>query len=136
MVLTYAPFLKKMASIFKIDPNAMNFTKLCSLYDTIRVDIYLGRPLPSEFTKEDQANIEHLYYWYQHFTHSFDLSRAFATFALNQVVGSFNKKVKNESADSKWTTISTFEGDLISVMNNLNISSASCIEELYRKGST
>lgn len=46
MVLTYAPFLKKMASIFKIDPTAMNFTKLCSLYDTIRVDIFLGRPLP------------------------------------------------------------------------------------------
>ena len=51
-------------------------------------------------------------------------------------MGSFNKKVKNESMDSKWTTISTFEGDLISVMNNLNISSASCIEEMYRKGST
>ena len=29
----------------------MNFSKLCSLYDTIRVDTYLGRSLPEEFTK-------------------------------------------------------------------------------------
>jgi len=51
MVLTYKPFLRKMATTFKIDESVMNFTKLASLYDTIRVDRYLGRPLPESFTQ-------------------------------------------------------------------------------------
>lgn len=46
MVLTYTPFLKKIATIFNIDSNSINFTKIANLYDTIRVDRYLGRPLP------------------------------------------------------------------------------------------
>ena len=86
----------------------MNFSKLCSLYDTIRVDIYLGRTLPEDFTKEDQKNIEHLYYWYNHFIHSFNLSQAFSTFTLNKVVGNFNQKIKNVTTPQKWATVSTF----------------------------
>ena len=43
MELTYTPFLKKMASLFKIEQSTMNFTKLSFLYDTVRVDRYLGR---------------------------------------------------------------------------------------------
>ena len=80
--------------------------------------------------------MEHLYYWYRHIIHSFDLSRAFSTFTLNQVMSNFDNKIKNVNSDSKIVTVSTFEGDLISIMNNLNISSATCIEEVYRKGST
>lgn len=43
MILTYTPFLKKMGNIFKIDSASMNFTKLASLFDTVRVDMYMGR---------------------------------------------------------------------------------------------
>ncbi len=53
MVLTYNPFLKKMANTFKIDPVSMNFTKLASLYDTLQVDRYLGRQLPTDFSQPD-----------------------------------------------------------------------------------
>jgi len=81
-------------------------------------------------------NIEHLYYWHHHFIKIFNLSKAFSTFTFNQVMSHFDEKVKTPSSKNKWVTISTFEGDLISVMNNLNISSANCIEEQYRKGST
>jgi hypothetical protein len=60
MVLTYTPFLKKIANSFKIDPLSMNFTKLAALYDTIAVDRYLGRPLPTELTPADLTNLQHL----------------------------------------------------------------------------
>lgn len=46
MVITYTPFLKKMATLFKIDQSLMNFTKIAQLYDTINVDRYLNRLLP------------------------------------------------------------------------------------------
>lgn len=57
MVLTYTPFLKKIANTFKIDPASMNFTNLASLYDTVRVDRYLGRKLPVGFSSDDLENM-------------------------------------------------------------------------------
>jgi hypothetical protein len=57
MILTYTPFLKKIANTFKIDPASMNFTKLASLYDTVRVDKYLGRKLPADFSSADLENM-------------------------------------------------------------------------------
>jgi hypothetical protein len=57
MVLTYTPFLKKMASTFNIETSSMNFTKLSALYDTVRSDKYLGRKLPTSLTQQDFANL-------------------------------------------------------------------------------
>jgi len=58
--MTYTPFLKKMATMFGADPLGMNFTKLTALYDTVSVDRYLGRSLPTEFTTADLTNLQHL----------------------------------------------------------------------------
>lgn len=128
MILTYTPFLKRVAGIFKIDPNSMNFTKIVSLYDTIRADRYLGRPLPSEFSQSDLANIEHLYNWYNHFIYNFNLAKAHNTFTFNQIIQLFDNKIKNKTSNLKWLTISAEEANIITAQNALNISSARCIE--------
>lgn len=47
MAITYRPFLRKLGQTFNIDVAAMNFSKVSSLYDTLTVDRYLGRPLPN-----------------------------------------------------------------------------------------
>lgn len=57
MVLTYTPFLKKAATAFGMDSSSMNFTKLAALYDSLNVDKYLGKSLPSGFKEEDWANL-------------------------------------------------------------------------------
>ena len=81
--------------------------------------------------------MEHLYNWYNHFTTSFNLSRAYSTFKINKIVQNFDAILKNPSASSlKWTTLSVDLKDVVALRNDLNISSAHCIEELYRKGST
>jgi hypothetical protein len=46
MNITYYPFLKKLSSVFNIPINSMNFSRVSSLYDTLTVDKYLGRPMP------------------------------------------------------------------------------------------
>lgn len=51
MVLTYTPFLKRMASAFSIDTATMNFAKLTALFDTIIVDKYLGKAVPSQISQ-------------------------------------------------------------------------------------
>lgn len=60
--MTYRPFLKKMISMFNLSSNA-TFQTTNDLYDSLVVDRYLGRPLPSNFTMDDFNNIEHLYNW-------------------------------------------------------------------------
>lgn len=128
MVLTYTPFLKKMASTFGIEASSMNFTKLSALYDTVRSDKFLGRKLPASFTQEDLNNLEHLYNWHKHFTYTFDLAKAYNTYKFNEVLSVFDSKVKNPNSLGKWVTISANEIDIIAAQNGLKISSAACIE--------
>ena len=47
MNITYFPFFRKISSVFNISLNSMNFSKISSLYDTLTVDRYLGRPFPA-----------------------------------------------------------------------------------------
>lgn len=137
MVLTYTPFLRKAATAFGLDSNSMNFTKVAALYDTVNVNRYLGKPLPSGFTQDDFNNLQHLYNWYTHFTRSFSLSKAYNTRKINKVMGTFDERVKNITGYSlKWSTISVDSLDIVALQNDLNISSALCIEEIYRRGST
>jgi hypothetical protein len=129
MVLTYTPFLKRMATAFSIDAATMNFTKLSALFDTINVDKYLGKPLPSQITQDDYKNGMHLYFWYHQFTKSFNLSKAFATRPIRKVMESFDNRVKNiAGAGVKWSTIVLDEAHIVSLRNGLNFSSAQCIE--------
>jgi hypothetical protein len=106
MVLTYTPFLKRMATAFSIDTASMNLTKLAALFDTINVDKYLGKTLPSQISQEDFKNGMHLYYWYQQFTRSFNLSKAYSTRPIRKVLESFDNRVKSiAAAGVKWSTI-------------------------------
>jgi len=51
MNITYYPFLKRMAQVFNVSQNQMNFQVIQYLYDTLTVDKSLGRPMPaSNFT--------------------------------------------------------------------------------------
>jgi hypothetical protein len=137
MVLTYTPFLRKTANAFGLDANSMNFTKVAALFDTINVDRYLGKSLPSGFTKDDLSNLEHLFNWYTRFTRSFNLSKALNSRKLSKTLEIFDNRVKSPSGVSlKWTTLSVDSLDIAALQNDLNISSAQCIEEVYRKGST
>ena len=46
MNITYSQFIKKIISVFNLNSNA-TFQTLSSLFDTLVVDKYLGRSLPS-----------------------------------------------------------------------------------------
>ena len=46
---TYGPFLQKMGTMFNL--TNMTIPVASSLFGTLTADIYLGRPLPKDFTK-------------------------------------------------------------------------------------
>lgn len=129
MNLTYYPFLKKMGGVFNITPSQMNFSKISSLYDTLTVDKYLGRPMPKEnFTEDDYLNMRHLHYWYNFFKVSFNLSKAINTGKIVKIITDFDDRIKNvKNKTLKWTFISAHDTEATTLMSDLNISSAQCI---------
>jgi hypothetical protein len=136
MVLTYTPFLRKIGQTFGIEPSAMNFSKISSLYDTLTVDKYLARPMPKDFTDDDYLNMRHLHYWLNYFKISFNLSKAINTGKLNRIMQDFDGRIASNSQPLKWTFLSAHDTDISGMLLDLNVSSASCVEELYRKGKT
>lgn len=115
----------------------LNFSSILNLYDTLLVDRYLGRTLPSDFTEEDFDNLKHLTYWYSYFAISFNLSKAFNTPILQRVLEDFDDRISHVSTKTlKWTAMSAHDTNLFALTSDLNISSSECIEELYRRGST
>ncbi len=86
MNATSYPFFKKMSQMFNINLSIMNFSRISSLYDTLTVDKYLGRPLPDDFTDADYLNQRHLHYWYNYFKINFNLTKAVNTGKLKKVM--------------------------------------------------
>ncbi len=86
MNLTYWPFMKKMAIIFDLDINSMNFTMLTNIYDTLIVDKNLGRAIPKDLTDSDFVNLKHLNDWYYHFGNSHNLSKMYNTYKFNKII--------------------------------------------------
>ena len=137
MALTYAPFLRRMGQTFEIEPTAMNFSKISSLYDTLTVDRYLGRPLPEKITEDDYLNMRHLHYWFNYFKINFNLTKAVNTGKLKRIIQDFDGRINNITGQVlKWTFLSAHDTDISGMLLDLNVSSSQCVQELYRRGKT
>lgn len=128
MTLTYAPFLRRMGQTFAIEPTSMNFSKISSLYDTLTVDRYLGRPLPQNITEDDYLNMRHLHYWFNYFKINFNLTKAINTGKLKRVLEDFDGRINNITGQVlKWTFLSAHDTDISGMLLDLNVSSAQCV---------
>lgn len=135
MNLTYWPFIQRMGKMFNISGN-VTLATLSTLNSDLECDRYLGRPLPSEFTEEDNKNLKHIDSWYKQLTFVKDLAKAVNRDRLVKILSVFDGRIKNEGQALKWTFLSGHDLDMVPIYNDLNLSSSSCIEELYRKGKT
>lgn len=137
MNITYFPFMKKMSAMYNISLESMNFSKLSSLFDTLTVDKFLGRPLPSDMLDSDYTNLQHLHEWFNAFKISQNLSKALNSVKFQKVLSEFDSRIRNpDTYPRRWTFLSAHDTDIAAAHVDLNISSAHCIEDLYRKGST
>jgi hypothetical protein len=95
MNLTYYPFLKKMTQIFfKNQTQTISIAQSVDLFDTLHVDHYLGKPLPSSITQSDYDNLQHLNSWYYTFIMSKNLSHLVNTYKLKKVINECENRVR------------------------------------------
>lgn len=133
--MTYYPFVRRMANMFNISGN-VTLSTLSSLNSDLECDRYLGRPLPSDFTAEDEKNLKHIDSWYKQLTFVKDLAKAVNKNRLVKIINMFDSRLKSPNQTLKWTFLSGHDLDIVPLFNDLNLSSSQCIEELYRKGQT
>lgn len=74
MLMTYRPFFDKMAPMFNFSSSSADLYTMLRVYDAVNVDRYLGRPLPPNFTPEDEENVHHLANWYYLLYHMDEVS--------------------------------------------------------------
>ena len=124
-----------MAEIFNF--TTLNISALDELHDVIVVDKYLGNPMPANFTENDYQNLKHIAMWYDIFLVNFDLARAYDTYVIRRILDDFDDRIKNLNSKAlKWTALSVHDSNINALLNYLNISSSSCMEDLYRKNKT
>lgn len=134
--MTYYPFFKKMIQFFNMSQNS-TIQSLSSLYDTLIVDKYMGRPLPNGFTNDDLDNLEHIHDWLNNLKYSGTVSRVINSRKYAKILNEFDNRIKNLAGyPLKWTFLSAHDTDVLPAQSDLNFSSFQCVEEVYRKGKT
>jgi hypothetical protein len=137
MNATYYSFFKKLAPLFNFSLSTANFYTMLRVWDVVNVDNFLGRPLPSGFTSQDEANVLHLANWYFAMTHQNNVSLMYTSGKLQRLFTVFENRMRSvDTYPLKWTFLSCHDSDLFSMQTALNLTSFSCIEALYRNGST
>lgn len=112
MNMTYYPFMKKVANVFSVPNDKVNFWTMDSIYDTLTVDKYLGRPLPQDFTEDDYVNIRHIHLWFNFLKKTHDLSKAINTGKIIRILDDFDSRIANlNNKTLKWTFISSHDAD-------------------------
>lgn len=87
MTLRYHPFLKKLTqNFFNNQTQTISIDQSIELFDTLYVDRYLNKPLPTVLTEADFENLNHLNSWYYTFIMSQGLAHLVNTYKLKKVI--------------------------------------------------
>lgn len=127
MNVTYWTFIRRMDTLFNLTGN-VSLGTISTLNADVDCDQHLGRPLPANFTVEDQINLKHIDSWYKQFVLSRTLAKAISRSKLIKIMSMFDSRIKNAGQALKWTMISAHDVDLCSLYNDLNLSSSRCVE--------
>lgn len=74
-----------MFQLFNMSSNS-TFNSISSLFDTLIVDKFMGRPLPEGFSSSDLDNLQHLHNWLNNVQFSGNLSKLLNTGKFSKVL--------------------------------------------------
>lgn len=127
MTLTYTPFIKKTIQVFNLSSNATLQT-LSSLFDTLIVDKFLGRPLPSGYIDDDLMNLQHIHNWLNNLKFQGTIAKVINSKKFAKVLYEFDNRINNLTTyPLKWTFLSAHDTDVLPAQTALNFSSYQCI---------
>lgn len=129
--------MRRVADLFNFTLNDTNLEQMFYAYDACIVDSHLGRPWPVGFTKDDFKNLQHLATWHYTTMWSGNNTIMSSSGKINKMLNLFDLRTKVPNNEGvKWSFLAGHEGDMLATQLALNITSSTCIEEMYRKGQT
>jgi hypothetical protein len=129
----YGPFLDSIKATFNLT-QPLDIVNMSDLYDTLTVDRFLGKQIP--LSESDYGNLQHLQYFTYLLKFGGKLQLAITTPKFQRMISAFDAKIGNSSGLLRWVFLSGHDTEIYPSLNVLNISSSSCIEELYRFNKT
>ena len=116
-----------MIQVFNLPTNS-SFQTFSSLFDTLIVDKFMGRSLPSGFTEDDLANLQHLHNWLNNIKYSRTVSKIINSAKFVKILTQFDNRIKNLNGyPLKWSFLSAHDTDVLPAQSDLNFSSSQCI---------
>lgn len=121
----YQPFLAGIQKTFNLS-QSLDIVNMSDLYDTLTVDLFLGRSIP--LSQTDYTNFQHLQYFTYLLKFGGKLQYAITTPKFQKLISTFDSKIANGSTLLRWVFLSGHDTEIYPSLNVLNISSSSCIE--------
>lgn len=115
--------------MFNFSMDDASLLTLSRCFDAASVDLFLGRPLPPDFTNDDYKNLQHMANWYFYVAVSNQNSLMANTFKFQKIINEFDLRIRlPDSYPLKWTFVSGHDTDILAMHQGLNISSYECTE--------
>ena len=92
MNTTYTPFIRKTIQLFNLSSDS-TFQTLSSLFDTLIVDKFMGRPLPTGYTQDDLDNLNHIFNWFNNVKYSGNVSKVINSRKFEKIISEFDKRI-------------------------------------------
>ena len=124
-----------MSTTFKTEI-PLTILEVSRLFDTVVCDKFLNRALPASFSDNNYVNLRHLHYVSNHYRYEANFANAVNTPKFRRIFSNFDKAISKTNGLFKMSLLSCHDTDLVPLQSQLNISSAGCIEELYRFNKT
>ena len=131
MEAKYAPFLSNMTKAFN-ETYPITVMNTSRIFDTMVCDKYLNRPLPPSLTEGNYLNMQHLHYFTNLIRYSNKYAYGVNTPKFRYIFSRLDEIISKPTGLFKMSILSCHDTDLIPLQVQLNISSPTCIEELYR----
>lgn len=109
----------------------MTIPTMADLYDTVKSDITLGHSLPSDFDSYDLNNLKYISDYYNALLFSGSYGEIFSALILRQVESKM-KQATLHGNEKKWSSYFIKEQNMIPLINQLNLTSPSCLTQKYK----
>jgi hypothetical protein len=124
-----------MKNIFNLSIAEANIAGMIELYDTVTCDQNLGRPLPSGFTEQEYQRLKYIENYLLVLLYDGKLAKTFSAPILKAVIEAMELVIAKKNGEKRLTVISAHDTDLAPILTTLNITSAECVQRLYRNQS-
>ena len=122
-----------MRITFNLKSEEANVAGLAELFDVVICDLYLGRPMPANFTQYDFEQLKFIQNYLFSLTYGGKLTSIFSTPMLQGILGNMDNIVKKGKEEvMKYSLYSGHDTNVMPLLNYLNLTNPNCMNRKWK----